>query len=500
MTDPDLRREQRSQIRKLEWLRRFKETLTNDLANVYSGPALAPGGAPPGKAIVKATDAGIDFGSAEAPNVTPWSKVNADLLLSLATTFLEKGASPQEKAERSWFAGAFAIMEGKGQAAGKLLLDAGNLAGPSGWEGDQLPLLIPPPKRFDLARKKSAAASSSAAAEQPDKAVDESATTCWSSAAGGQQWLRVDLGKEYAINRWVLQHANSQKVDQNANTADFVLQRSSDGKTWTNVDPVVNNTLDVTDRWVAPFNARYVRVLITKPSQKPDQFPSARIYGFEVYGSEAGNVIGNYSDSPQAAWLPRLIATDIGLAADDSSGSTSVDEQTGSFTIRSSGSGLGAKSDSFRFLHISCRTGNTKIEVRVDKVEKGNDDSQAGVMFRDGLAPAARSCFLGVTPDGALLWRVRGEEGGETVEVKDQSPGWPCFLRLGREGNSFTAEVSKDLREWKAIRAKGYDLDGGDCRGGELPPRATSRRRFPLPSSKCFTSRSNSTGTPRLEP
>lgn len=51
------------------------------------------------------------------------------------------------------------------------------------------------------------------------------------------------------------------------------------------VDVVENNILSITDRTITPTRARYVRLLITKPSSF-DFDKEAVIYELEVYGLE----------------------------------------------------------------------------------------------------------------------------------------------------------------------------------------------------------------------
>ncbi len=128
----------------------------------------------------------------------------------------------------------------------------------------------------------------------PEKAVNGSVATlndkwCAPSELGGYplhsegQYLKVDLGQNYSISRWVVKHAGEGGEDSGYNTRDFKLQSSADGITWVDQDVVMNNTSNKTDRVVTPFNARYVRLYITKPTNNNDT--STRIYEFEVYSN-----------------------------------------------------------------------------------------------------------------------------------------------------------------------------------------------------------------------
>lgn len=124
-------------------------------------------------------------------------------------------------------------------------------------------------------------------------ARDGDESTFWSSrmwtSPTDYQWLQVDFGTSVNISRWVVRHMGG--VD---NTRNFKLQRSSDGANWIDVDVVTGNTADVTDRNVASFNARYVRVYITVPQQSATQW--ARIREFQVYGGGVTSGATFYQD------------------------------------------------------------------------------------------------------------------------------------------------------------------------------------------------------------
>jgi hypothetical protein len=64
-----------------------------------------------------------------------------------------------------------------------------------------------------------------------------------------------------------------------SNTKNFRLQKSADSSAWVDVDTVANNTAAVTDRIVAPFSMRNLRLLGTTPTQSGNA--AARIYEVE---------------------------------------------------------------------------------------------------------------------------------------------------------------------------------------------------------------------------
>jgi hypothetical protein len=101
-------------------------------------------------------------------------------------------------------------------------------------------------------------------------AVDGNAATRWSSAFADPQWLRVDLGQPRYVDNVVLSW-------EAASAADYVLQLSLDGATWTTVKTVTNagagsRTDSLTN--LSAHQARYVRVSGTRRTTP---------YGYSLY-------------------------------------------------------------------------------------------------------------------------------------------------------------------------------------------------------------------------
>lgn len=82
-------------------------------------------------------------------------------------------------------------------------------------------------------------------------------------------WLTVNLGTNgsynYWINRWIVKHMpNAGWKSQDYNISDFKLQGSNDNTSWIDIDSVINNNVDVTDRTFTAVSYRYVRLYVTK--------------------------------------------------------------------------------------------------------------------------------------------------------------------------------------------------------------------------------------------
>lgn len=122
------------------------------------------------------------------------------------------------------------------------------------------------------------------------RAIDGQLLSSWSVSAEPPYWLSVDLERPYVLTRWVMHHRgggglSSELLDGPLNAADFRLQISDDAQSWHDVDVVEGNLLAKTNRVIDPVVARYVRVLITKPSSMPWD-SQVVVYEFEVHGFE----------------------------------------------------------------------------------------------------------------------------------------------------------------------------------------------------------------------
>ncbi len=142
----------------------------------------------------------------------------------------------------------------------------------------------------------------------------------------GQGWLVLDLGKPCMINRWVVNHASSVGLLELYNTKTFQLQYSIDGKTWTTLDTVENNTLGVTDRSLAKaVKGQYFRLLITGANQfeSGDQARTMTIVEFKLFGLATGEAS---QAGDMNALLGGVITPDVEVDEDYDDGFVVVDK------------------------------------------------------------------------------------------------------------------------------------------------------------------------------
>ncbi|MQS11085.1 glycoside hydrolase [Streptomyces kaniharaensis] len=121
--------------------------------------------------------------------------------------------------------------------------------------------------------------------EGPAKAVNGSVSggtsDKWCTLTRGK-WLEVDLGSARQLSKFVVRHASAGGESASYNTRDFSIRvRSNTTDPWTTVANVTGNTAGTTTHPVTT-TARYVRLVVTRPTQTTD--PAARIYEFEAWG------------------------------------------------------------------------------------------------------------------------------------------------------------------------------------------------------------------------
>ncbi|WP_157522285.1 ThuA domain-containing protein [Herbidospora cretacea] len=131
------------------------------------------------------------------------------------------------------------------------------------------------PTVTNLALNKTATASSVEAAQYPaSAAVDSSATTRWASAFADPQWIQVDLGQTYTINRVRL-------LWEAAYGSAYQIQTSANGTTWATVRTVTGGNGGEDDNTGLNNAARYVRIYGTARGTAWGY----SLFQFEVYGS-----------------------------------------------------------------------------------------------------------------------------------------------------------------------------------------------------------------------
>lgn len=120
--------------------------------------------------------------------------------------------------------------------------------------------------------------------EAPQFAVDGDVTKKWCATGGAPHEITLDLGEVRTVSAVDVYHAEAGGESPDMNTKSYAVCVSEDGAAFEEVRTVTRNTAGTTHDTFAPVNARFVKLVVNKPTQGSDS--AARIYEVEVYGLE----------------------------------------------------------------------------------------------------------------------------------------------------------------------------------------------------------------------
>ncbi len=133
------------------------------------------------------------------------------------------------------------------------------------------------PAEHNLALNKPASASDYEYSYTPSNAVDGSMSTRWLKRSKSDEWLRVDLGSVYRINRVVIHWHNDYAEDYNIYVSTY---GGSWFGSWSRIKEVRSGNGGIDELTFSGRDARYIFIEFKKP--RDDDGYS--IYEFEVYG------------------------------------------------------------------------------------------------------------------------------------------------------------------------------------------------------------------------
>lgn len=121
--------------------------------------------------------------------------------------------------------------------------------------------------------------------EAPEFAVDGDYEKKWCATGSAPHEITLDLGSVKTVGAVDVFHAEAGGEGADMNTKAYAILVSEDGADFTEVKSVTRNTEGTTHDTFAPVSARYVKLVVNKPTQGSDS--AARIYEVEVYGLES---------------------------------------------------------------------------------------------------------------------------------------------------------------------------------------------------------------------
>ncbi|MCK5686205.1 DUF2341 domain-containing protein, partial [bacterium] len=130
----------------------------------------------------------------------------------------------------------------------------------------------------------------------------------------------------------------------------------------------------------------------------------------------------------------------------------SFDESGGTYTVNGSGADIWGTEDAFHYGYHEL-TGDGEIIARVVSMTDNNSWAKAGVMMRESLDKGSRHAFMCISYSNGASFQRRSSIGGDSSNTT--TPGYSCpyWVKLVRNGTTFTGYRSVDGLNWTSVGA-----------------------------------------------
>jgi len=127
-----------------------------------------------------------------------------------------------------------------------------------------------------------------------------------------------------------------------------------------------------------------------------------------------------------------------------------VQTSSGSFVMNGIGADIGGFLDQFRLAYKPLK-GNGSIVARVDGVGDTHVSAKAAVMIRETLDQSSAFAMVAVTPGSGITFEWRAAAAAAAEATTQAGLGAPYWIKLTRNGSTFTAQRSADGVTWSSI-------------------------------------------------
>ena len=139
--------------------------------------------------------------------------------------------------------------------------------------------------------------------------------------------------------------------------------------------------------------------------------------------------------------------SDVGVVGISGSGSYA----TGTFTVKGAGQQIYGTSDGFHFVYQPV-SGNVTMVARVVSVQGSSGYGSAGVMIRETLDAGSANVSTADWPAySAIYFDMRTTAGGSTSAPGSASVTLPYWVKVVRNGSSFSSYVAPDGVNWTQV-------------------------------------------------
>ena len=200
----------------------------------------------------------------------------------------------------------------------------------------------------------------------------------------------------------------------------------------------------------------------TNQSDTGVQFDRAGSYTLELEASDTAlsttrQVTVEYGASSGSVLLKNMDVGSVGFAG-------SLDETTGTYTIRGSGYDVWNTFDEFHFYNAPFK-GDGSMTIRLLSQTNTFPWAKVGLMIRDSLDSTASHALLAVTPSNGMAFQNRPSTGSISFHNNVGAYSFPVWIRLERSGTTITALQSIDGINWSNLGTTNPIMTGNDYIG-----------------------------------
>jgi len=141
-----------------------------------------------------------------------------------------------------------------------------------------------------------------------------------------------------------------------------------------------------------------------------------------------------------------------------------VETASGSVLMNAVGTDIWNNADQFRYAYKTLN-GNGTMIARVDSIINSNAWAKGGVMIRQNIEPGSVHAFMPITPGGSgagngasFQHRLTANGASTNNDNTGAVVGPPYWVKIERNGNTFTGSISPDGKTWTQLGAPGQTI------------------------------------------
>ena len=286
----------------------------------------------------------------------------------------------------------------------------------------------------NLAKGKTVTVSSTeAGANLASNAVDGNYATRWSSLYADPQWITIDLGASYSVNRVKISW-------ETALGKDFLVQISTNNSTWSTLKTVSGNTSTTTDYTGLSGTGRYVRIYGTA---------RATTYGYSIYELE---VYGTSSTVPVTGVSVSPVSAKINIGGTQQLTPTVSPSNASNKNVSYTSSDPSVASVNSSGLVTGIKAGNTTITVTT--VDQAKTATSSITVASSGTNIAKNKPVTVSSTEASTLAASYAVDGSTTTRWASlySDPQW-IYVDL-----QATYNITKVVLNWEAAYGKSYQV------------------------------------------